>query len=196
MGCMRARKATDGTTATAERRPVVEIDLPNAGATETALPWYVLHTRSRQEKAVARTLESHGIEHFLPLRKGSRFYGHRKRTVWQPVFPSYVFLRGTIEQTYTAIACGRVCQVLEVRDQLQFDREIEQIRSAIERGGTLEPYAALERGQRVRVTAGPFAGLEGLIEQPARPDRLILQVEALGQAACLEIDADLLERVD
>lgn len=196
MGSMCANPVSEAATTPGGTGRLVELDLSLRRADTTAPPWYVLHTRSRQEKAVARALEMQDIEHFLPLRKAVRFYGHRKRTVWQPVFPCYVFLRGTIEATYTAMATGRVASVLDVADQPQLDRELEQIRCAIERGGTLEQHDVLEQGRRVTVTAGPFAGLEGMIEHRSRPDRLILQVEALGQAASLEIDADLLELVD
>ena len=60
--------------------------------------------------------------------------------------------------------------------------------------GVFYPY--LKVGRRARVTAGPFRGIEGLIEGVARPDRLVLQIEALGRATGLEIDAGLLEPVD
>jgi hypothetical protein len=35
-----------------------------------------------------------------------------------------------------------------------------------------------------------------MIEEFPRPDRLVLQIEALGRATSLEIDAGLLESVD
>ncbi|NJL30334.1 MAG: hypothetical protein HC898_01150 [Phycisphaerales bacterium] len=33
--------------------------------------WYILHTRSRQEKAVTEVLSAMGIPHYLPLVKSS-----------------------------------------------------------------------------------------------------------------------------
>jgi len=46
------------------------------------------------------------------------------------------------------------------------------------------------------VLAGPFQGIEGVIDDTIRQDRLILKVHAIGRALGLEIDASLLEPVD
>jgi transcription antitermination factor NusG len=48
----------------------------------------------------------------------------------------------------------------------------------------------------VRVTAGPFKGIEGLVEERRSPDRLILQIHTLGRATALEIDPSILEPLD
>jgi transcriptional antiterminator RfaH len=172
---------------------VVDLDISAAGRTDA---WYVLHTRPRQEKALARLLDGRDIETFLPLTRIVRFYGHRKRVVEQPLFPSYLFLCGSRDASYDALATGRVVQLIHCIDQQALGHEIQHIRAALECGAMLAPHAQLRRGCRVRVTAGPFAGLEGLVEQRVRPERLILQVQTLGRAASLEIDADLLEPVD
>jgi transcription antitermination factor NusG len=49
---------------------------------------------------------------------------------------------------------------------------------------------------RVEVRSGPFRGLQGVIEEVGRNDRLILQVQTLGRAVCLEIDGALLDPLD
>jgi transcription antitermination factor NusG len=46
------------------------------------------------------------------------------------------------------------------------------------------------------VKAGPFRDIEGLVEAWQNSNRLVLQVQALGRATSLEIDASLLEPVD
>jgi transcription antitermination factor NusG len=156
----------------------------------------VLHTRSRQEKALAQTLMAAGIEHYLPLIRRAKFHGHRKRLIDEPLFACYLFLHGPKEATYLAVATKRVANVIDVADQDRFVRELDQIRLALDYGAELSPYPYLEVGRRARVTGGPFRGIEGLIEKFPRPDRLVLQIEALGRATSLEIDAGLLEPVD
>jgi transcription antitermination factor NusG len=49
---------------------------------------------------------------------------------------------------------------------------------------------------RVRVTEGPFEGLEGVIEDCTRPDRLILQVEMLGRSVAVELHGAALETLE
>lgn len=158
--------------------------------------WHVLHTRSRQEKAITKALVAAGIEHYLPLTSRGTFRSRRKCVVAEPLFPSYLFMRGTVEDTYFAFATKRVANVIRVTDQLRFASELHQIKCALENRAKLSPYKYIEIGRRARVTGGPFVGLEGLVEDHARPNRLVLQVAALGRATSLEIDADLLEQVD
>jgi transcriptional antiterminator RfaH len=56
--------------------------------------WYLLRTRTRQEKVVARELANRHVLHFLPLVKATRYYAGRKALVDLPLFPGYVFLWG------------------------------------------------------------------------------------------------------
>ncbi len=158
--------------------------------------WHVLHTRARQEKALAKTLLAAGIEHYLPLVGRVSYRGRRKYIVQHPLFASYLFMHGSVEATYFAVATKRVANAIGVPDQHRFVQELQQIRLALENRAELSPSRYLEIGRRVRVVGGPFRGIEGLIEDRSKVDRLVLQIAALGRATSLEIDADLLEPVD
>src|SRR5690242_2529438 len=57
------------------------------------LKWYAVHTRQRWEKKVASLLEKKGIEQYCPLNKVLRQWSDRKKTVLEPLFTSYVFIR-------------------------------------------------------------------------------------------------------
>ncbi|MBL8765381.1 MAG: UpxY family transcription antiterminator, partial [Phycisphaerae bacterium] len=158
------------------------------------LRWVVLHTRARQEKVVAEMLGAAGVTHYLPLVPRVVYYDHRRRESQVPLFPSYVFLFGDRGATVEALKTKRVAGVLAIGDQARFAREIGQIRHAIEQGGVLEVYPHLRPGHRAVVRAGPFKGIEGLVEHEAGGGRLVLQVRALGRAAALEIETGSGER--
>jgi transcription antitermination factor NusG len=168
------------------------------GVVSPAMPdrWHVLQTRSRQEKAVAEVLHDQGATPFLPVVRRVVHYGHRRRVVEIPVFTNYVFVWGTQDHTYSAMKSCRVVRVVAVADQRTFTRDVEQIRLAIKGEAALSPYRFLERGVRVRIASGPFKDIEGLVIEDPRGTRLVLQIQALGRATSLEIDACLLERVD
>lgn len=158
--------------------------------------WMVLHTRSRQEKATADVVGAAGGTPYLPLHRRVMYYGHRKRVVEVPLFSCYLFLWGLPDHAYTAVSAKRVAQIIQVPDQVAFARDLAQVRAAIDAGAVLGPYRYLTTGRRARVTAGPFWGIEGIIEGHARNERLILRIHAIGRALSLEIDASLLEPVD
>ena len=158
--------------------------------------WYVLHTKSRQEKAVASHLTAKGINHFLPLVAKVRYYGRRKMIVQLPLFPSYVFLLGNVEQAYEADRTRRLARIIHVTDQQQLGWELQNLRLAVDNQAPLDPYPHLKNGVRVEVRAGPFRGLQGVIEHRTRPDRLLLQINTLGRSVSLEIDGALLEALE
>ena len=158
--------------------------------------WFVLRTKSRQEKILADELRSRGVGNFLPIMTCTKYYGGRKATVELPVFPGYLFLRGDVDEAYEADRTRRVAQIIKVADQEKLDRELRNIHLALRGGAPLDPFPYLRAGVAVEVREGPFRGLRGVIEPGGRRDRLILQVEILGRAVSLEIDASLLDVVD
>lgn len=162
----------------------------------TAGSWFVLRTRSRQEKILARELAGKNVEHFLPLVTCTRFYGGRKARVEVPLFPGYLFLHGELDDAYAVDRSGRIAQIILVPNQDLLDSELRSLHAALSVNATLNPYPYLTAGVRVEVREGPLRGIQGVVAQQGARDRLILQVKTLGQAVSVEIEASLLEVVD
>ena len=158
--------------------------------------WFVLHVKSRQEKALARDLQAIGICHYLPLIAQTKYYGVRKFHVKKPLFAGYLFLRGAPADAYRAHNTRRVARILSVANQPQLEWELRNLHLALSKSATLEMYPFLRRGVRVQVRSGPFRGLQGVIDKIGGRDRLILQMQMLGKASSLEIDGALLDPVD
>lgn len=170
----------------------VEVGMEGLDGTAPAGRWFVLHTLSRQEQALARDLTAMGADYYLPMVRTVRYYGRRKQRVELPLFPGYVFMRGALEQAYEADRTRRVAQIIRVADQDRLIEELKQIEGVLGAGGELKPRRYLQRGMWVEVTAGPFKGVIGMVDAHGRGDRLVLRVQTLGQASELEIDAGLL----
>jgi transcriptional antiterminator RfaH len=168
---------------------------PDITGPTAAVVWHVLQVKPRQEKLLAQDLAARGIDHFLPLQTRTHYYGSRKRSTQLPLFPGYLFLHGTLEEAYTADRGKRVAKIIRVSGQKHMERELANIRLAIEGHATLDPYPYLQSGTKVEVTAGPMRGLQGVVDQRVGMTRLILQIDMLGQAVSLEIDGSLLEVV-
>jgi len=154
--------------------------------------WHVLHTLSRHEKTLAASLCAMGIACYLPLIRQVRYYGGRKFNVQVPLFPGYVFLRGSTEEAYVADRTGHVARIIPVCAQEQLDWELRNLHAAISRDAPLTMCQFLRKGVRVEIRNGPFAGIQGVVENLLRNDRVLLRVELLGQATALDIDGALL----
>ena len=157
--------------------------------------WWVAHTKSRREKALTGLLRREGIGYFLPLYE--KRYRSNGRTRWSviPLFSGYVFFRGARIERYKALQTGHIARVIEVDEQERLIRELRQIERVVLMDAAVEPFPFAKVGERVRITEGPFAGLEGVIEMRKGSDRLILSVDAINQAVALEVDASIIEPV-
>lgn len=163
--------------------------------TNHSSPWQVLHLRSRCEKKAAAYCAAAGLTHYLPLRREKKKYQRRQVEVWIPLFPGYLFVQLHPEQRALILRSGQVARILEVKDQLKFVSEIEQIRKALEAEPGLSACPAITAGQMVRITAGPFQGLEGIVAKDKGGERVILNVEMIGQGVAIEAAKDILERL-
>lgn len=158
--------------------------------------WHVLHVKPRCEKKMAEYCGVHALASELPLREETKVYQRRRVTVHKPVFPGYVFVRFTAEERVSVLKSNLVVRDLAVIDQAQFTRQLEQIRQALAVDPTLDACAAFTAGRRVRIAAGPFMGLEGVVQTVRGKTRVMLNVEMIGQALSVEVGMEVLERAD
>src|SRR6188768_4001625 len=54
--------------------------------------WYAVYTKPRWEKKVADLLTKKGLTNYCPLNKVRKQWADRKKTVYEPLFTSYVFV--------------------------------------------------------------------------------------------------------
>jgi transcription termination/antitermination protein NusG len=154
--------------------------------------WWVLRTKSRQEKAVATTLSALGIDHFLPLVVAQRFIGNRKKNVELPLFPGYVFLHGNREATYQIDRTRRLACILPVDNQQLLHCQLDNLRKALYVEASFDPYPYLSHGVWAEVKSGPYKGIQGKVDRETLPNKLILQVDLLQAAMALQLDGSLL----
>jgi transcription antitermination factor NusG len=159
-------------------------------------PWWVAHTKSRNEKALAHDLIGKNISYFLPMTWKVRRKSHRTIRSLLPLFTGYLFFCGRENQRLELLRTNRVANVIVVKDQDKLLDELVQIAQALRAGAPLVPYKYIKQGQRCRVVAGPLVGLEGIIITTKNATRLVLQIDMLGQAASVEIDIDMIELIN
>jgi len=155
--------------------------------------WWVAHTKSRNEKALAQDLISKDISYFLPMSWKARRRKQRTIRSLLPLFSGYLFFCGNENQRVELLRTNRVANIIEVKDQQRLLDELSQIEQALQTGAPLTPHKYIKAGQHCRVIAGPLADLEGIVIRTQKTARLVLQIDMLGQAASLEVDIDMIE---
>jgi transcription antitermination factor NusG len=155
------------------------------------LPWWAIYTRHQHEKVVAEMLSLKGIEVFLPVYDSVRRWKDRKKTLSLPLFPCYVFVRGSLQRRLHVLTTPGVHMILSHGERAATipEEEIEAIRRTVEGSFRVEPHPFLKCGERVRVTRGTLEGIEGILVRKKSLFRLVLSVNMLAQSVAVEIDA-------
>lgn len=97
---------------------------------KSTLNWYTLYTRPRCEKRVMALLASNGIESYCPFRKSEKTWNKKIKTVEEPLFRSYVFVKIPAQQVEEMRSVEGIINVLYWQEQAAVipDQEIEMLR--------------------------------------------------------------------
>jgi transcription antitermination factor NusG len=157
----------------------------------SAASWFALQVKTTHEKRVASLLDHKGYEHFLPLYTEKRRWSDRIKEVELPLFPGYIFCRFEQNSCLGILKTPGVYRIVGVGNMPAAidEQEIAAIQLALSSGLGVQPHPYLTTGQRVRIDGGSFCGVEGLIVDIRRRDRLILSVTLLQRSLALEIDS-------
>lgn len=159
--------------------------------------WYVLHVRPRTEKRVEAYLIRYGYFHYLPLRKKTVRIQRRKRTTYLPLFPGYVFTRLLPEERIRVLETNLLVRTIPVPEPRQLIHQLRQVNRALKLKPDLVPAANIfHLGDQVRVVAGPFRGLEGVVRQSSKQTEVVLNVEMVGQSIPLVISPGDIEKLN
>ncbi len=158
--------------------------------------WWLVHTKSRNEKALAGDLTAMRIGYFLPLVRTRRKHAGHVSLTEIPLFPGYLFMCGGDDERYATLLTHRAAAVINVVDQGQLRTELRHVYLVTTSSESVDLYPHLCRGRRCRIVRGSLAGLEGVVLRRRGSCRIYVGVETLGQSAELEIDPAMLEAID
>ncbi|MBP1624871.1 MAG: transcription termination factor NusG protein [Acidobacteria bacterium] len=155
--------------------------------------WYALYTRSRFEKKMLGELTDRRVEVFLPMREVLSRWKDRKKRIWIPLFPGYIFVNhvDTPENRFRILNIPGAVRFVgfEGRANPIPEEQILSIRRFLESSITIDPYPYIQVGTRVEVIAGPLKGIQGILVEKRGRFRFVLQVDLIRQAISVEIDA-------
>jgi len=157
-----------------------------------AAQWFALVVKPRFDKAVARTLEAKGFEALVPTYRKCHTYGTRSKVSELPLFPGYVCCRFDVRRSLPILSTPGVVRIVGVRSVPTplSDVEIESLQAVIKAGVPVQPFPFVNVGQKVRITSGALAGVEGIVLGLKPQLRLILSISLLQRSVLLEIDRD------
>ncbi len=164
---------------------------------ERNLRWYAVYVRSRYEKKVHLWFHERHITSFLPLLETWRQWSDRKKKVVEPLFRGYVFVYIDLrkEQSHVLDTEGVVKFIgIGKNPSVICQRDIDWLKTLVrEPDAFSRTVNAIPPGQKVRVLAGPFKDLEGVVVKQGRETRLVVFIESIMQGVEISIYPDLLQ---
>lgn len=157
--------------------------------------WTVLHTRSRQEKSLARQMHERGVPFFLPLLAKRLLIRGKIVESHVPLFGGYLFLLADAEDQLFALSTRRVANSLNVTDQARMWNDLRQIHRLLGSGMPIRPEDQLDPGVPVEIRSGPLAGLRGVILKSVKGNRFVVKVNFIQRGASVTMDEMALSRV-
>jgi len=152
--------------------------------------WYAIYTRPRWEKKVNGLLLQKNIESYCPLNKVRRKWSDRIKTIEEPLFKSYVFVKiADDERTSVRMTNGVVNFVYwNGKPAIIKEKEIQTIKRFLDEYENVEVVKIeFEPDDRVRVIAGPMMDHEGKIIE-VKNKTVKLCIDSLGYMLIAYID--------
>ncbi|MFN7875727.1 MAG: transcription termination/antitermination NusG family protein [Pirellula sp.] len=178
-----------------EETSIYPQDLLDAQENNSNWCWYLVYTRSRHEKFLARHLLSKSMSFYLPLVSKEHFTRGRRTHSYLPVFSGYLFYFGDAPSDVYKLAPACVSSVMPVTNEIQLVNELRGIQTLLSSGIQLTIEASLMPGNQVRVRSGCMSGLEGTVLKRKGRTRLLVAVNYLQQGVSIEIDDCMLEPI-
>jgi transcriptional antiterminator RfaH len=143
--------------------------------------WAVARLQANREQLALHFLEAEGYQPYYPLmREWARRYG-RKVELRPPLFPGYAFIVVTLQWSRARWSPGVAHLLMDGLVPARCpDRVIDEIRRREVRGAIELPKPGLQRGDRVRILAGPFCGHLAIYTGMKPRERIEVLLQLLG----------------
>jgi transcriptional antiterminator NusG len=169
-------------------------EFPNMASTvgPSVENWYAVHTRARHERVVAHRLKEQGVTTFLPLVTEVHRWSDRRKSVEQPLFGCYVFVK-------LAPSGEERLRVLRIDGVFKFvgarglgtpiaESQIDAVRTLIRQQIPWSTHPFLQIGQRVRVRGGALEGVEGILVSRNDDNTLVVSIDAIQRSLAVRIE--------
>ena len=160
--------------------------------------WFAIYTKPRWEKKVSQLLTDKGVECYCPLNKVKRKWSDRTKTIEEPLFKSYVFVKVTEEErTKVRLTNGVVNFVYwNGKPAVVREKEIQTIKLFLDEHENVQVRPMdLTVQQRVLITSGTFMDRTATVLD-VRKKEVKVSIDSLGYELIALVDKNKIALLD
>lgn len=157
--------------------------------------WYAVYTRPNAEKKLVERLSERGQEAYLPLTAVTKQWSDRKKTVFEPLFKSYVFVRSTLEGLHRVKNSPGFAHFVRFGGYpvTMPERQIIRIKTVMKHFEATTSIAnQFIRGSTVTIINGPLMGMIGVLTEIKGKQKVAVEVSDLGQSMLVTLPIESL----
>jgi transcriptional antiterminator RfaH len=150
--------------------------------------WFVIKTRPNCEKMAVQNLRNQDFEYYLPMILEKHVRKCDSRTVESPLFPSYLFVK--VQEVWRSILGTRgVSDIIgQISDNIIQDLKRREVNGYIQ----LPKAKRFAVGDTVKITSGPFANQQALVQRmPTKERQKVLLALLSNQISVLISEEDI-----
>ncbi|RXF05962.1 UpxY family transcription antiterminator [Pseudoalteromonas sp. PS5] len=167
--------------------------------------WYQIYTQPNCEKRLDTKLKELRLTSYLPLRRLTKQWSDRVKTVEEPAFKSYLFAKLLPEEMHLVERLAGFGFFVSYSDGSNkgrgrafpaiTDQDIEQIQAVLQAFPEALVYEdrRLKKGAQVVIREGSLKGYRGALLADATDNKVALALQGLSQSLVITVPVELLD---
>lgn len=156
------------------------------------MDWYLVHTKPRQELVALQNLKRQDYECYLPLFLAEKVRSNAVVTVQEPLFPRYLFIQ--LGNSMGDKGWSPIRSTTGVSKLVSFGSQPAKVSTELVEGirqrelkaaDTVVPL--IRADQKVQITAGAFAGIEGIFQTADSERRVLVLIEMMSKPVVVTV---------
>lgn len=162
------------------------------------MSWYVAYTKRGQEERALTNLKRQGFVCYLPMLRRQKVVRGTLTVIHEPLFPRYLFVRLWSNEEnpgWSAVRSTRGVTRLLTFGSAPATVDPALIGTLQAREEAATDVELFTEGERIKITAGAFTGIEGVYLMPDGEGRALVLVELLQKAARLPMSIGQIKKL-
>ncbi len=160
--------------------------------------WYLVHTKPKQEKCALQNLQQQGYQCYLPMLSTEKIRQGSLAVVNEPLFPRYLLIQPGSAKSWGSVRSTKGVNRLVCfgSEPARIDDDLITLLQAQEASLQSNPEPLFKPGEKVRITEGAFAGIEGIYQMAEGERRVMVLIELLSKPTVMRVTPANLRKIN